>query len=144
MKMCAFVVGVLLGHAAVAPAQTVIIDPTHLNGSFETFGTGANLGTAITTSANTTVVPNWTVMTSSGSASVRVLSNQTPLPVDGSYWLGLNSQDTTAGVVFLEQSFATTIGMSYLVSFSAGRDGLASGLVGVTGEVFDAVSGGSL
>src|SRR5213078_3002744 len=102
------------------------------NGSFEspalTPGGSVNLP-----AGSTAALTGWTV----GSTGLVSFANGPALgvnPVDGSQYIGFNGGDTITGGS-ISQTFVTTVGQVYTVSFYLGRNGPGSGTMSLLAEV---------
>ena len=115
-----------------------------LNGSFEADG---GVGLSIGTTADSSLISNWTLQTTSSSSAFFVFAApgvNEPNPADGGFLLNIGGFGTDKGVGTLWQDFATTPGQTYDVGFFFGRnnndpDGTA--VVSVQASLFDIVDG---
>jgi Protein of unknown function (DUF642) len=119
------------------------------NGSFETTTPAVSTGTCSVYGTGSTDVTGWTVVGAGGTdvAACNTSFTQSGISFvaeDGSNWVdltGLNSNNDTEGV---QQTIATSIGKSYMLSFWVGNVDSPSTTFGVTSTVDVSVDGTSL
>src|SRR5207244_5780146 len=90
-------------------------------------------GTGQELSAGSTSLTGWTVG-NTGLVSWRNGPAYGVAPVDGAQEIGFNGADTPVGAS-ISQTFSTTVGQTYEVSFNVGRQGPGSGTMSLLAQV---------
>ncbi|HXT39234.1 MAG TPA: LamG-like jellyroll fold domain-containing protein, partial [Candidatus Angelobacter sp.] len=128
-------VDLLLDNVSVQ-ASTLPVGP-FTNGSFETpaLATGASVDLP----AGSTTLTGWTVG-NTGLVSWRNGPAFGVAPVDGSQEVGFNGANTPPGGSIF-QTFSTTVGQTYTVSFNVGRQGTGGGTMSLQAQVTSSTGG---
>lgn len=124
----------LLAAAASASGQILV------NGGFESPGITGPYAAAFSAGVDTGVVVGWAFSATGtpGTTSVLVRNDWFGLSsFEGQQFIAMNAGDTPPNGR-LEQSFSTTPGVAYRVTYAVGRGGPGAGTVGLQGEVLSA------
>jgi hypothetical protein len=138
----------LSGAAILFPVAMSQAMPLFVNGSFEDF-TNPHADVVITTAANTTLLPGWTLETSTGSTDVCVetTGDRSIGAIAGSHYFTVNSAEAVPGILEFYQDVTTVAGTTYNLTFTTGRIGPGDGTIGFSADVLNidgGISTGSL
>ena len=124
-------VDLLLDNTLVHPVYPVVVT-AFTNGSFElpALVSGGNQNLV----QGSTAMVGWTVGGTGGAVGLQNGAVNGVSAVDGTQHIAFNGGDTSPGSTVF-QTFATTVGRNYVVSFNAGRKGSGGGTLGLLAEI---------